>query len=193
MRKLAFQSLFGLLTITIFLLFNFSNNVHAQSSVTPTTTPSATPTIAPNPTVVALQNIVATQQVDIQDLQRNLQYEVRDMRWWFLVAGVIATILGALGYQTYKSIDEQIKGKIRRIITKYLYQLDLTNLDVYISSRLSEGEYKKHNLEEILKSQGIEVKWFDQKPTRQALQGVTILPIENAEDENAFLKYIEKK
>lgn len=187
MRRYIFPLPFVFLAITSLFVFNFSYAVHAQTTATIT----PTPTITPNPTVVALQNIVATQQVDIQALQRDLKYEVRDMRWWFLAAGVIVSIVVFFGYQTYKSIDDQIKLKIRRTISKYLYQLDLSNLEVYVSKRLSEGDYKSHNLNGILKAQGIEIKWFDAKPTRKSLQGITILPIEDAEDENAFLTHIE--
>jgi hypothetical protein len=187
MKRYVFQLLAVFLAVTVLFVFNFSFSAQAQTS----TATTETPTITPNPTVVVLQNIIATQQVDIQALQRDLKYEVRDLRWWFLVAGVIITIIGFFGYQTYKSIDEQIRRKIRIIISKYLYQLDLTNLEVFVSKRLSEGEYMSHNLSGILKAQGIEIRWFDAKPTKKSLQGITILPIENAEDENAFLNHIE--
>jgi hypothetical protein len=191
MKIYVFQLLVVFLAVIALFAFSFSSNAQAQTPTAIADTPTIIPTITPNPTVVALQNVVATQQVDIQALQRDLKYELRDMRWWFLVAGVIFTIIGFFGYQTYKSIDEQIRIRIRRIISKYLYQLDLTNLEVYISKRLSEGDYKGHNLSGILKAQGIELKWFDAKPTKRSLQSITILPIENAEDEKAFVNYIE--
>jgi len=191
MKRYVFQLFVVFLAVTALFVFIFSSSVQAQTPVTITDTPIIAPTITPNPTMAVLQNVIATQQVDIQALQRDLKYEVRDMRWWFLVAGVIITIIGFFGYQTYKSIDEQIRIKIRRIISKYLYQLDLTNLEVFVSRQLSQGEYKSHNLSGILKVQGIEIKWFEAKPTKKTLQGITILPIENAEDENAFVDYIE--
>jgi len=191
MKRYFFRLLIVFLAVTTLFVFNFSSSVQAQTPAAITDTPTIIPTITPNPTVVVLQNVIATQQVDIQALQRDLKYEIRDMRWWFLVAGVIITIIGFFGYQTYKSIDEQIRIRIRRIISKYLYQLDLTNLEVFVSKRLSEGDYEIHNLSGILKAQGIEINWFDAKPTKKSLQSITILPIENTEDEKAFVKYIE--
>jgi hypothetical protein len=167
----------------IICLFGILYSESAQSGVLLTN--------SSNSDLIALKKNVAVQQVEIQSLQRDLKYEVRDIRWWFLVAGVIIAILSAFGYQTYTSIDDQIRKKIRRIISKNLYQLDLNNLEVYMSKRLDDGEYKVHNFKEILNAQGIEMKLFDERLTKKSFQGITVLPIENNDDESAFLKFIE--
>src|SRR5262245_33426902 len=174
--------IFALIFSTLFLLTNASTSI-AQTP-TPTTSPP-TPTI--DPTITSLQNVVATQQVEVQELRRDLNYEVRDIRWWFVVAGVLAAITGFTGYQAYRGINKLVRKKIRVMTNKYYYQLDVTNLDVNIR----KGEHQDRIIE-LLKSQGLYNLSRFERLGNDSFRGITIFSIENEVDEKDFLRYIEQ-
>lgn len=114
------------MTLFIEILLENTSVSNAQTSNPPTTV-SVTPGI--DPTITSLQNTVATQEIEIQSLKRDFDYEVREFKWWFLVAGVVAAITGFSGYQAYRGIPKQIRQKVRILTNKYFYQLDVTNLE----------------------------------------------------------------
>lgn len=155
--------------------------VHAQTPV-PTQIP---PTSTPDPAISTLQNIVATQQAEIQTLRRDLDYETREFRFWFLVAAVIAAITGFTGYQAYRGIDKQVRKKIRVSISKHYYQLDVTNLDIHIRVGLER-------LEELLKNQGLyNISRFE-RLGNQSFSGVTIFSITDEDDEKSFVRFVQQ-
>jgi hypothetical protein len=181
-----------LLTL-VSLMFDFSVNAQIPTN-TPlpftsipntSTIPSPTLTVIPDTTIVSLQNTVATQQIEIQTLQRDLQYEVRDLRWWFVPIGLLAAAIGAGVIQAYKNIGNVINKKMRTLINKYYYQLDVGNLDLHITSGLSD-------LEELLKSQGIyKISRFKSLGAK-SLQGVTIVSMDDKDHEKEFINFIEQ-
>lgn len=180
-----------ILAILLILLFYFSvSTTTAQTPIpsqVPTTTaiPLQNPTV--DPTVTALQTLVSSQQLEIQTLRRDLDYEVRDLRWWLQIAGVIAALVGYTSYQAYKSIDDQVRKKIRIMTNKYFYQLDVTNLDVNIS----QGEHQD-KLIELLKSQGLYNISRFKNLNSSCFQGITIFSIENKDDEDKFTQFIQR-
>jgi hypothetical protein len=180
--------IFAIIAFSIFITLFPSQNLMAQTStpVSPTST-AILPSPTIDPTIPALQAVVSTQEAEISSLRRDLDYEVRDMRWWFLVAGVIFAITGITGYQAYRGIGEQVRRKIRIMTNKYYYQLDVTNLDI----RVKDGEHQER-LIELLKSQGFyEISRFE-KLGRGSFSGVTIYSVEKDTDEKSFIQHIEQ-
>ena len=180
------KDLYRILLSLIFTIVAFTNII--MTTVIEAQTPSptqipATPT--PNPTVSALQDIVATQQAEIQTLRRDLSFEVREFRFWFLVAGIIAAITGFTGYQAYRGIDEQIRNKIRVLISKHYYQLDVTNLDIHVRVGLER-------LEELLKNQGLYNISHFERLGNKSFSGITVFSITDEDDEKAFLRFIQQ-
>jgi len=151
-------------------------------------TPVSVASATPDPTVCSLQNVVATQQVEIQTLKRDLAYEVRDIRWWFFVAGVIAAITGFTGYRAYRGIGDQVRKRIRVLINKHYYQLDVTNLDIHIRK-----DRNLERLEELLKNQGLyNISWFE-RLGKESLRGITVFPITDESDEKEFSSFMQDR
>lgn len=182
-KRLIAVVLFAFFAIIIFSVT--ANTAKAQTAVaTPTLT--LTPTETPNPTVVSLQNIVATQQIEIQTLQRDLDYDVRDIRWWFSVAVVVAAIIGIRGYAVFNDLDNIIRKKIRVSINKHYYQLDITNLKIHVPHIL----YR--HVVDLLENQGLQNHPQYSQLDKQCFYGITIVSINDERDEKDFVNFIKR-
>ena len=185
------------IAITLFIfftaiLFSMTANIaKAQAIATPIFTP--TPTQTPNPTVVSLQNVAATQQIEIQTLQRDIQslqgdlrYEVRDIKWWFIVAVVVAAIIGIRGYNAINDIDNIIRRKIQVSINKNYYQLDIMNLKIHVPDNLYA------HIVELLDNQGLQNHTRYAQLDKRCYYGITIVSINDEKDEEDFVNFIKR-
>jgi hypothetical protein len=178
---------FGCILISLILsLITFANIIVVNKAYAQTPVPTqSSPTPTPDPTVVALQKLVATQQIEVETLKRDLDFEVREFRFWFFVAGVIGAITGLTGYRAYRGVDEQVRRKIQVLISKHYYQLDVTNLDIHIRAGLEK-------LEELLKNQGLyNISRFERLGSK-SFSGITIFPITDESDEEKYLRFIRQ-
>jgi hypothetical protein len=148
----------------------------------------------PEPTVVDMQNTISTQQVEIDQLDRELQairedhdYEIRDIRWSIdiklAVATIIFTVAGFFGIRTYQGIDEKIRKKISSTLDKELYQLDPTMLTIHIREGLDRERRR-------LEMSGLKNVKYYLDFDKSCRRGVTIVPISQESDEEEFITFL---
>ncbi len=91
----------------------------------------------------AAQSIPASAvDVRIQNLERNLDYLQRDLvfrldqklYYFGMIALVISAVAAFFGWRTFKDLDTLIREKVQGSLDKALYQLDATNLRIWIIS-----------------------------------------------------------
>lgn len=174
------KNLFVLGILLVGTLLIWSLPAQAQGTTPPVQVPTSTPD-----TIGTLQADNATQQVQIEKLQREQEYQLRDMRWevnqkLFIAAviGIVATLLGI----------RELRIVIRKTLEKELYQLDPTMLTIRIRQR--EGMDAVYNRLDLSGLKNL--KWYNDFG-KACLRGVTIVPIMNEEDEDEFLKFIRNK
>ncbi len=157
-----------------------------------------TPTMTPDPTVEALQKIIATQQIDLDSLQRDLENsqkdlddKLRDVQWdldyKLAVAAVILAVTGFLGFRTYQNIDEKIRQRINATLEKELYQLDPTMLTINVR----EGTECDPVVKRLQMSGLKNIRRYADFSDKTCRKGVTIVPITCQEDEDEFAIFIE--
>jgi preprotein translocase subunit SecE len=192
-----------------------------SAAVVPTIQPQPTPqpasTLLPPPDVAELQKTLAEQQLAITSLQNELKnfkaevaLELRDVRWQMeqqraiaiIVSSIVGFILAFYGLRTRKEIKDvqtQIKQQIqidleqaekgfRAALDKKLYNLDPAShpirvrvghpaLDMLVERvRLTTSGFKVDDCTKI----GDECK-----------NGITIVPINDADDERQFMEAIQ--
>lgn len=173
-----------LLTVTL-----HTHPTWAQSTtIAPATTPVSTST--PDPAVIALQNTIATQTVQIEKLQRDLDYQTRDIHWWFLVAGALTAIIGLTSYQAYRGTVEKIRDRITTMVDamveKELNKFDITRVKIHL--RLGRELDAVH---ERLGLSGLKnIAWYENLG-RANQRGITVVPISSYQDEQEFQEFVK--
>ena len=146
--------LLGLLfTAAFFILLSLPNSAQAQGNETPT----------PNPTIIALENQIATQEAQIEELRDQItdekgdrEYFDRDIQWQFGIAGTISTaiiaLLAFLGISNIKDIRTKIgemtdswfekieiewEKRSQVLLDEAIYKIDIGNLPIYLP--INEG------------------------------------------------------
>ncbi len=116
---------------------------YAQAASTPT--PNTLPT---------LQSIIATQQIQIEELQRDLTFEtknrefnVRDLYWtWGIAVAVASAVVGILSWIGKKNLNDlqaDWDRKSQQMLDKAVYKLDPGNLPIYLPA--GQGFEGLHN------------------------------------------------
>ena len=172
--------------------------VSAQT-VQPTPVPNAT-----DPAIPTLQAVVATQQVQINQLQRDLQYETqnrqfdtRDIKWTWGIAVLIATLvigfLSWLGIQNFKDLQEQWNRKSQKLLDQALYKFDPSNLPI----QLPNSAVKIHRLLSLRQLGKIEFYDDYENLKDNKLQGIIVISMldkdQLADDEARYQKFIQSR
>jgi hypothetical protein len=160
--------------------------------------PAPSPNGAPQSQQSDLQTQVdeLTQRVD--KLENDQAFNLRDIAWkmdqkLFILVGlafVLSGIATFFGYRTYKDLDQTIKDKVNATLDKELYQLDPTLLTIHVrETRGLESVWRR------LELTGLEnLSWyggFDDGHIKALLKGVTVVPIENDNDEKEFRRFLK--
>jgi hypothetical protein len=131
-------------------------------------------------------------------LEKDQAFNLRDIAWrmdqkLLILSGIalaISAVATFLGVNTYKDLDEKIRAKVDSTLLKELYQLDPTFLVI----RLREGRGLE-KVRERLKLFGLQnlsgYGGFSDGHAKALLQGVTVVPIESAEDEKEFREFLK--
>jgi hypothetical protein len=164
-------------------------------------TAQSTPTSQPTPSsVLPLEMVIATQQVQIDDLTRrvaDLEHEEKnqlqdiasklDQKLFYLgaIAIAISAVVTFFGWRTYHDLDQIIRNKISKTLDKELYRLDPTMLVI----RIREGEDQEKIKRRLLLTGLNNIKVYTTLG-KDCLQGITIVPIESADDQKDFCKFL---
>lgn len=133
---------------------------------------------------IRVQSLEAGQQ----SLQQDLVFLLNQKLYYFGgIALLISLITGFFGWRTFKDLDGLIQEKIRATLESELYQLDPANLTI----RVPAFHPDKEKIIERLQLSGLKnIKTFPEL-NKSCLQGLTIVPIENAEENQRFLDFVE--
>ena len=170
---------------------------------------------SPAPSSAAQQTPTNTIEVRVKSLEKDLDYLQRDLvfrldqKLFYFggIALVISAVAAFFGWKTYKDLDEKIQKKIETTLDQQLYQLDPTNLKIWLVSydkaiRLTgdkKGEYVDGNVKEEMQKVQKRIELTGLKnirgldaPDHRCYQGVTILPVFDLEMEQEFREYLER-
>ena len=151
--KMKYSKVHCALLITTLLI----GGVFFLSVLQPVSAQNIQPTPVPNvtdPAIPTLQAVVATQQVEIDQSQRDLKFEtdtrelaVKNIEWEWgiagLIAGVVLTILGTLGIHSVTDF----KGKLDKL-EKKLGQ-DINNTEMRVEKQLKSLELEIENRSQL--------------------------------------------
>lgn len=156
---------------------------------------------APAPqATLALPDMVATQQVQIDSMQREIQYLNKDnqllaedyriqldMKLWVLglAALGITGLAGLLGWKSYSDIDKGVRERLQTSFDKEILGFDPKSLVV----RIRQDRHLER-VQHMLELYGLKSELYS-KLGRTSTSGVTIVPIESPEDENELATFVE--
>jgi hypothetical protein len=172
----------GLFMLSVLLLSNLTISVNAQGN------PTATPAVATaNPTIAVLENTIATQQIQINQLntrltdeERERKYYDRDIFWKWGISAALATavisILTWVGRKSLQDLQNDWQRDSQKILDKAIYKLDLSNLPIYLPS----GE-NLENIHRLLQLRKFEKVGF-YKTLGEFEHGVLIVSLKGKDD-----------
>lgn len=143
-----FSKVHSILLIAALLLGGivFSSILHpvsAQTAQPTSTTTPVSPSTPTDPQIQALQSTIATQQVQIDQLQRDhlqevkdRQFDVRDLLWkWGIAVAVVTAVMSILtwvGRNSLQNLQKDWEYRSEKILNRAIYKLDLSNLRIYL-------------------------------------------------------------
>jgi hypothetical protein len=181
-----------LFLLAMILYIRPSSPVQAQSNITATVSPTI------DPAIVVLENKLATQQVQIDDLTRNLtnethdrEYYDRDLQWrWGILAAIataVISILTWLGVSNFKEIQTKWEIRSNKILDKAIYKIDLGKLPIF----LPVGE-KIENIYTLLQHRKFE-KMIFYESLDECGSGIIVLSLrdKNIQEQTEILQKME--
>jgi hypothetical protein len=206
----------GLFVLTFILFSTVTFSVGAQGN------PTATPQPTVNPTIAALENVIATQRVKIDTLERELGFEAKEReiglrdinsQWKIAVAivGIAGVILAVFGFRSLRDVWNAIekarndwKENVRNLETEWeqrskaaldiaVYKLDLGKLPIYLP--LDEDVSRIHRLLKLRKFE----KVIYYKKFEEFTHGILIVSLKGKDERQqgetftAFKKFMEAR
>jgi len=213
--KVLFWLTFLSLVLVGLILITFSASTPVRAQANPTGTPT------PNPTIVALENALATKSVEIRDTNQridDLEISVKDVQWkWGMagaIAGAVITIFSWLGINTFlsgkKTIEKAQKDfakEIDRIEKKWEAHTNQVENDWEKRSQESLNKLierfeltnlriripeKLGELAKRLKLTGLEFEFYSNLESIP-LNGVIVVQFNTEDDQTKFRTFIEKE
>lgn len=124
------------------------------------------------------------------------------------IAVFISFLAGFLGYKTYDGLDKTIEQEVRRVLDNALYQLDPTNLKIWVITRNERQPLvnkRTNQTEEILQVDaemekvkarlllsGLPNVDTRETPDKHCYRGVTIVPVFNSDMEKDFAAFLAR-
>lgn len=124
------------------------------------------------------------------------------------IAVFISFLAGFLGYKTYDGLDKTIEQEVRRALDQALYQLDPTNLKIWVITRKEKqplvnkrtGQVEEtlqvdaemEKVEARLHLSGLPNVDTREVPDKHCYRGVTIVPIFNPKMEEDFVAFLAR-
>jgi len=167
----------------------------------------------PNPPAAAAPATDLEQRVTF--LENDLPYQVREIGWkldqklyyFGSIALVISVVAAFFGYKTYNDIEKTVRERVDAAVTKALFQLDPTNLEIWLITRNETVKIKgekpgetidfdiqpeMEGVEKRLKLTGLLNIRSREEPDKVCYRGVTIVPIFNEEMEKEFVSFLKR-
>ena len=143
-----------------------------------------------NATTVELEQRVLLLEKDQNSRLQQIAWALDQKLYYITGAALFISSLAAFfGWKTYKDLDGVIREKIRATLENELYQLDPANLTV----RLPTSHPDKAKIETRLRAAGLKIlKTYTELSDRCKI-GLTIVPIENEEQEKDFIAFLERE
>lgn len=133
-----------------------------------------------------IQNLEA----DVAFLERDLVFQLNQNLFYFGgVALIISAIVAFFGWRTYKDLDGLIREKIRIKLENELYQLDPANLTV----RLPKDHPDTPLIRRRLELSGLHKIKDYLELNKYCTRGLTIVPVNNPEEEQDFLDFLSRE
>lgn len=159
----------------------------------PVTQPASTP--ADNGELTArVENLENDQNFNLKAFEWKLDQKLLILGW---VALFISFAAGFIGIKTYNDLDKVVKEKVNEAIDNALYQLDPTNLSIFIPEQ--DNVKDKKEMERVwdrLAMTGLaNLNWYrglDSGRVKRLFKGITIVLIQNETDENKFVNFLKR-
>jgi hypothetical protein len=141
----------------------------------------------------------------VENLETDQAYNLKVFEWKLdqklLIFGWVALFIsfaaGSLGLKTYNDLDKVIKERVNSALEKALYQLDPTNLSIFVPEQ--DNEKDKKEMEKVwdrLDMTGLEnLNWYrglDSGRVKRLFKGITIVLVQNETDEKNFVSFLKK-
>ena len=196
-----------LITLIAIVLLQFSTNANknrqivAPSLTVETSTNTPTPQSTSTPVSQEITNILSTQQIQIDELQRNLSYESKERDLFMqdinnkfnIYIGVFTIIVGIftfIGYESIKDFKKTWKNWTESELRKEVNKIDIDNLDIFLPE-----ENCNENIERLLKTKRFKniKKYYSFEEISQGIL-IVCIPEKDPQDEfTALENYIIKK
>lgn len=169
--------------------------------------PQPNPPTAATP-VTDLEQRVNFLEKDIPSQMREIGWKLDQKLYYFgSIALVISVVAAFFGFKTYNDIEKTVRERVDAAVTKALFQLDPTNLEIWLITRNGAVKIKgekqgetidfsiqpeMEGVENRLKLTGLLNVRRREKPDKACYRGVTIVPIFNAEMEKEFASFLNR-
>ncbi|MBI3175252.1 MAG: hypothetical protein HYZ25_16115 [Chloroflexi bacterium] len=174
--------------------------------------------LAPQGTVQASSTPASLEELTtrVENLETDQAYNLKIFEWKLdqklLIFGWVALFIsfaaGFLGLKTYNDLDKVIKERVNSALEKALYQLDPTNLPIHIyhgnvrrpelkpdqpQTLRNEARKALSKIEERLHMTGLLNTGYVTRLDKVSEVGITVVPIDDEEDEKDFISFINRQ
>ena len=169
------------------------NDRSTEMTAQPLTQPASTPADLGKLTT-RVQNLENDQNYNLKAFEWKLDQKLLIFGW---VALFISFVAGFLGLKTYNDLDKVVREKVNTAIDTALYQLDPTNLSIFVPEQ--DDPKDKKEMEKVwdrLDMTGLEnLNWYrglESGRVKRLFNGVGIVLIQNANDEEKFVNFLKR-
>lgn len=182
--------------ISLFAFILFWENIYPlpYQTVQPAVQPSTSSPADLSELTTRVTSLEQNQTYNFQTLEWKLDQKLIILGW---ISLFISFLAGAIGIKSYNDLDKIIKDKVGEKLDKALYQLDPTNLSIFVPDLTNTNDKKE--MEKVwnrLDLTGLEnLNWyrgFESGRVNRLFEGVTIVLLKNETDENTFTAFLKR-
>lgn len=141
----------------------------------------------------------------VENLENDQNFNLKALEWkldqkLIIIGGVaffISLAAGVVGIKSYNDLDKVVQEKVGREVDKALYQLDPTNLSIFVPEL--DNPQNKHEMEKVwdrLDLTGLNnLNWyrgFESGRVKRLFNGVTIVLVQSKEDEGKLVAFLKR-
>lgn len=141
----------------------------------------------------------------VENLENDQNFNLRALEWkldqkLIMLGGVaflISLAAGVLGIKSYNDLDKVVQEKVGKEIDKALYQLDPTNLSIFVPELdISKDKKEMEKVWDRLDLTGLKnLNWyrgFESGRVKRLFNGVTIVLVKSKEDEAKLTAFLQR-
>jgi hypothetical protein len=201
MKERVFKYEIGILFVFVLLSILLIGAVFVWDSKYPPDYLTPQATIQPAATPADLGELTTR----VENLENDQAYNLKVFEWKLdqklLIFGWVALFIsfaaGFMGLKTYNDLNKVVREKVNEAIDSALYQLDPTNLSIFVPEQ--DNAKDKKEMEKVwdrLDMTGLEnLNWYrglDSGRVKRLFNGITIVLIQNEMDENKFVNFLKR-